>query len=333
MGVSIKDIALALNLSKTTVSWILSGKGEAKGFSESTIKQVKKYAQDVNYRPNLLARSLSLGTTNTIGLIIPSIGDTFYAQMAQAIEREAEKHNYVLTVCSSEGNSARETQLIQTLRSKQVDGLIIAPAKKSQIGINVLLHDSFPFVLIDRYFPELETNYIIVDNGDSSYRLVHDMIEKGSKKVVLMTTDVHLFVMNQRIEGYKKALNDGGIEYDDRLCKQVSRTDYESDVKKKLDELFEEVPDVDAFYFSTHYLALETIRYFIHRGIDYHRRFKMACFHNTIALDILAPEMAIARMPIEEMGVKAVDILIGNIKQTVKSCQGIILKNTLYGLE
>lgn len=333
MGVSIKDIALALNLSKTTVSWILSGKGEAKGFSESTIKQVKKYAQDVNYRPNLLARSLSLGTTNTIGLIIPSIGDTFYAQMAQAIEREAEKHNYVLTVCSSEGNSARETQLIQTLRSKQVDGLIIAPAKKSQIGINVLLHDSFPFVLIDRYFPELKTNYIIVDNGDSSYRLVHDMIEKGSKKVVLMTTDVHLFVMNQRIEGYKKALNDCRIEYDERLCKQVLRTDYESDVINKLDELFEEVPDVDAFYFSTHYLALETIRYFIHRGIDYHRRFKMACFHNTIALDILAPEMSIARMPIEEMGAKAVDILIGNIKQAVQSCQGVILKNTLYGVE
>lgn len=333
MGVSIKDIALALNLSKTTVSWILSGKGESRGFSEATIKQVKKYAQDVNYRPNLLARSLSLGTTNTIGLIIPSIGDTFYAQMAQAIEREAEKHNYVLTVCSSEGNSARETQLIQTLRAKQVDGLIIAPAKKSQVGINVLLHDSFPFVLIDRYFPELETNYIIVDNEDSSYQLVRNLIKRGCKKVALMTTDVHLFVMNQRIEGYKKALSDTGLIYDDKLCKQISRIDYEVDIIKKLDELFDESPDVDAFYFSTHYLALETIRYFIDRGIDYHHKFGMACFHNTIALDILAPEMAIARMPIEEMGVKAVDILLSNIKQTVKSCQGIILKNSLYGIE
>ena len=88
MKVSIKDIAQALNLSKATVSWILSA-GPAKGFSDTTIKRVKDYAESVNYRPNLLARSLSLGTTNTIGLIIPFIGDTFYAQLVQAIESEA----------------------------------------------------------------------------------------------------------------------------------------------------------------------------------------------------------------------------------------------------
>ena len=70
MKVSIKDIAQALNLSKATVSWILSGQGPAKGFSDTTIKRVKDYAESVNYRPNLLARSLSLGTTNTIGLVI-----------------------------------------------------------------------------------------------------------------------------------------------------------------------------------------------------------------------------------------------------------------------
>ena len=89
MKVSLKDIAQALNLSKATVSWILSGQGPAKGFSEATIKRVKEYAESVNYRPNLLARSLSLGVTNTIGLIIPFIGDTFYAQLVQAIEAEA----------------------------------------------------------------------------------------------------------------------------------------------------------------------------------------------------------------------------------------------------
>ena len=103
MKVSIKDIAQALSLSKATVSWILSGQGPAKGFSD-----VKEYAESVNYRPNLLARSLSLGTTNTIGLIIPFIGDTFYAQLVQAIESEAARNKYVLIVCSSEGDGDKE---------------------------------------------------------------------------------------------------------------------------------------------------------------------------------------------------------------------------------
>lgn len=82
MGVSIKDIATALNLSKATVSWILSGQGKAKGFSPKTIKRVEEYASSVNYRPNLVARSLSLGFSKTLGLIIPFLRDSFYAQLA-----------------------------------------------------------------------------------------------------------------------------------------------------------------------------------------------------------------------------------------------------------
>ena len=135
MKVSIKDIAQALNLSKATVSWILSGQGPAKGFSDTTIKRVKDYAESVNYRPNLLARSLSLGTTNTIGLIIPFIGDTFYAQLVQAIESEAARNKYVLIVCSSEGDGDKEYELVKMLRSKQVDGIVIAPTKVSRKGV------------------------------------------------------------------------------------------------------------------------------------------------------------------------------------------------------
>lgn len=333
MGNSIKDIALALDLSKTTVSWILSGKGEARGFNENTIKRVKRYAEEINYRPNLLARSLSLGTTNTIGLIVPSIGDTFYAQIAQAIEREAEKHKSVLTICSSEGDNERELHLIHTLRAKQVDGLIIAPTKKTQIGINELLHDSFPFVLVDRYFPELNTNYIIVDNETTSYKLVKCLAEKGCKKIAFVAADMHLLVMKRRSEGYKRALEEADIAFDSSLCLQISRINYKDDTLKNLDQLFKQHADVDAFYFATHYLALEAIRYFIDKRIDYHCLFKMACFHDTIALDILAPEMLISRMPIEEMGAKAVDILIQHIKQPSMNAQGFVLENTLYGVD
>lgn len=155
MKVSLKNIAEALNLSKATVSWILSGQGEAKGFSEATIKRVKDYAESVNYRPNLLARSLSLGTSNTIGLIIPFLGDTFYAQLASAIELEAARNKYALIVCSSEGDGDKEFELIRTLKAKQVDGVIIAPTKVSKKGIDLLSEETFPYVLVDRYYPNL----------------------------------------------------------------------------------------------------------------------------------------------------------------------------------
>lgn len=327
MKVSIKDIAQALNLSKATVSWILSDQGPAKGFSESTIKRVKEYAESVNYRPNLLARSLSLGTTNTIGLIIPFIGDTFYAQLVQAIEYEAVRNKYVLIVCSSEGDGEKEYELIKMLRSKQVDGLVIAPTKVSKKGINLLLKDKFPFVLVDRYFPNVDSNYVIVNNSRCCYDLVYHLVKKGAKKIALVTTDVHLYVMKQRIDGYRKALRDLGATNDLELEIFVERQNYKNDMIEKLDCLFAEVPDVDGFFFSTHYLALEAIRYFINHHIDYHTRFHMGCFHETNALDILSPEMSISRMPIEEMGIQAIRMLLENIRDKDFKPKGVVLDN------
>lgn len=329
MLISMKDIAEALNLSKTTISWILSGKGKERGFNEETIKLVTDYAKKINYQPNLLARSLSLGATNTIGLIVPFIGDTFYAQIAQAVETEAIKRNYLLTICSSEGNSDHEIDLIRILRSKQVDGLIIAPTKNSFSEIKKLRKDSFPFVLIDRYFPKLETNYIVVDNEESSFLMVMHMLRKKCRKIALLTSDTHLLVMNLRMKGYKSAIEKANAVDDEELILQIQRNDYKNDTIKQLEKLFRKHPDVDGFYFATHYLALEAIRYFLEKKIDYRNKFVLACFHETQALDILAPEMLIACMPIEDIGQKAIEILLDNIKLRTLPPKHLMLNNKL----
>ena len=329
MKVSLKDIAQALNLSKATISCILSGQGEVKGFSEATIKRVKEYADSVNYRPNQVARSLSLGTSNTLGLIIPFIGDTFYAQLAQSVETEAARNNYALFVCSSEGDGDKEYKLIQMLKSKQVDGIIVAPTKVSRKGIDLLTKDSLPFVLVDRYYPNIATNYVIVNNCQSSYDLVYHIGKKGAKKIVLLTTDVHLYVMKQRIEGYRKALRDLNLSNDLSLEVFVDRQNYKIDIADKLDYLFSELSDVDGFFFSTHYLALEAIRYFIERNIDYKNKFQMGSFHEMTSLDILAPRMSISRMPIHEMGVESVKILLENIQDKEAEYKAIVLNNEL----
>lgn len=312
MSVSIKDIANALNLSKATVSWILSGQGESKGFSEKTIKRVKEYAKSVNYRPNLVARSLSLGFSKTLWLVIPFLRDSYYAQMAYYIEKEAAKNGYSLIVCSSEGDGNKEYELIYTLIAKRVDGLIIAPTKTEVKGIKYLQKLDIPFVLVDRYYQNMETNYVIVDNFGSAYELVEALVNKGAEKIATLVTDAHLFVMKQRVEGYSAALREAGVKEDFALKVFVDRQNYRVDIDEKLDCLFREVPDVDGFFFTTHYLAMAAIRYMVKRGVDYHR-FKMGVFHTMAGLDVLAPEMAATVFPIEELGAEAVDILLANI--------------------
>lgn len=131
MGASLKDIACKLNLSKTTISWVLSGQGDKKGISAETQSRVLACARSLAYEPNLLARSLNTGVSKTIGLILPSISDTFFAHIADRIESEAEREGYSLMIAGSNSETERENALIRLFRSKKVDGIIIAPADAS----------------------------------------------------------------------------------------------------------------------------------------------------------------------------------------------------------
>lgn len=315
MGVTIKDIANELNLSKTTVSFVLSGIGSEKGISTTTQEKILQYAKEIDYQPNLLARSLYSGISNTIGVIVPSIGDMFYAELVKEIEIEAKKKGYIITICSSERDVFQEVKMIRMLKAKQVDGLIIAPTEHCESEILLLLKENFPFVLVDRFFPKLKTNYVVIDDKETSFILVNHLIKKGKKKIALITTDTHITAIDLRTEGYKKALNDANIQFDPNLYCEVKRNDYLNNIILVLDNLLNNNPDIDAFYFTAHYLASETIIYFFKRGISINQ-FGLACIHENQILDTLAPNMNVARIPIENMGCEAVDILINDMKTT-----------------
>lgn len=311
MRPSLKDIAKELNLSKTTVSWVLSGMAQEKGISESTAKRVIECAKELNYQPNLLARSLNTGSTKTIGLILPSISDSFYSEVAREIELEARKNGYSLMIGSSESDVNREDEILKLFKAKVVDGIIIAPTRRSEVEIRRLIAESYPLVTIDRYFPDLDASYIIINNRDSSYMLTKHLLNKGCEKVAIITTNSYLKTMDQRRVGYEDALREANIEPDPDLYGEVNFEGYEKNIYKILDGIFMATPDVDAFFFTTHILALETFQYFHDKGIK--PDFEFASIHEEPIFKVIAPRINIARMPIEDIGRNAVNILIEHI--------------------
>ena len=187
---------------------MLSGQGNKKGISAETQNRVFACARELAYEPNLLARSLNTGISKTIGLILPSISDSFYAHIAHQIESEAEKEGYSLMIASSNSEIERENAMIRLFRSKKVDGMIIAPTKISKREISRLVESRYPVLLFDRYFPEMRVNYVIINNEESSYKLVRHLIDKGFRKIAIITTNPHLLTMDMRREGYANALSD-----------------------------------------------------------------------------------------------------------------------------
>lgn len=312
MGASLKDIAKKLNISITTVSWVLSNQGTQKRISKVTQDKIWQCAKELNYRPNLLARGLNTGMTGTIGLILPSISDSFYSHVAKTIELEAENYGYTLMIGSSESELERENRIIQMFKSKQIDGLIIAPTKYSKAEIKLLCEESYPFVLFDRYFEDLETNYILINNEECSYELVHKLILDGNRKIAILLTNPHLKIMEMRLNGYKRALNEAGIAFDPDLCGIVEFADFEKNIGAVLDNILERRPDIDSIFFVTHVLAMDTFSYFQERQINL-SDLDMACIHEIPAFHLLVPHMKIAKMPVMEIGRNAVRILHQNI--------------------
>lgn len=157
MKTSLKNIADTLKLSKTTVSWVLSGVGDKKGISKETQQRVLKCAKELNYEPNLLARGLNTGLSGTIGLILPSISDTFYSKVATEVEKAADKLGYSIMISSSNSEIEKEDKIVRLFKAKQVDGIIMAPTKVSKVETQKLIKQHYPFVLFDRYFHELDS--------------------------------------------------------------------------------------------------------------------------------------------------------------------------------
>jgi len=151
----ISDIAKALGVSVTTVSFILNDKAKEKRISESLTKRVLDYVKKVGYKPNELAKSLRTGKTKIIGLIIEDISNPFFGNIARLIETKVYEQGYRIIYCSTNNDSEKTKELIGMFKDRQVDGFIITPSEGIEDTISNLIQSNVPVVLFDRYLPDV----------------------------------------------------------------------------------------------------------------------------------------------------------------------------------
>ena len=151
---SIKDIASALNVSVTTVSFIINGKAKEKRISEKVTKKVLAYIDEINYKPNQLAQSLRTGQSKIIVFMVEDISNYFFARLARIIEDIAYEKGYKVLFCSNDNEDKKSEELIALFKDRQVDGYIIIPSSGIKGTIKNLLDENIPLILFDRYFED-----------------------------------------------------------------------------------------------------------------------------------------------------------------------------------
>ncbi|GAB4018524.1 LacI family DNA-binding transcriptional regulator [Spirosoma koreense] len=326
---SLKDIAQKAGVSTALVSYVLNGKEKESRVGQEIASKIKQIAKDLHYQPNHLAKSLRSGKTHTIGLIIADISNPFFANIARVVEDEAKRNGYTVIIGSSDENADKSRDLLNVLINRQVDGFIIVSSEDSAEQVQDLKERNIPFVLLDRYFPDIQTDFVSTDHYKAAYDAANHLIISGYKRIGMIAYKSQLFHMQERIRGYVDALKDHKIPLQKACLKKVRITNIEQEVKAAIDELTTMERSVDALIFATYSLAINGLKYFNELRLKVPDDVAIVSFGQAEVFDLYYCPITYLKQPIGLLGQTAVGLLVDKIKDNQKGPAQILMKAEL----
>ncbi|WP_312138594.1 LacI family DNA-binding transcriptional regulator [Sphingobacterium sp.] len=315
----ISDIAKTLGVSVTTVSFILNGKAKEKRISESLTKRVLEYVKKVGYKPNQLAQSLRTGQSKILGLIVEDISNPFFSNIAKYIERIAYENGYHIIYCSMDNDPTKAKELIQLFYDRQVDGYIITPPEGLEDTLSNLNKNNVPLVLFDRYVPQLETHYVVLDNFNGAFEATKHLLDNPkNKKVGFVSLYSNQTQMRDRLEGYMKAIDD----YQQQAYIKKVRLD--EDEESAVEQLYEFIHDnnLDAVLFATNYLAIDGLKAVKENGIKLPN---MVAFDDHTLFKLHDPDISVVTQDTVAIANELIHTLLNEIKGKNKELQKIVI--------
>ena len=308
--ISLKDIATAAGVSPALASFVLNGKGKEYRVNEETAQRILKIANDLNYQPNLAAKSLRSGRTKTIGLVVSDISNPFFSQLARLLEDEATKRGYTVLFGSSDEDANKMSRVASNLINKGVDGLIVVPCENSEKYMSSLANNSIPVVLFDRYFPDLNISYVALNNYGAAYPATRHLLSSGYESPCIVAYDINLIHMKDRVRGYKQAMEEAGKK------KQVTVLYLKQDsLRKSAERILPKALEngTDAFLFGTNMISLACLYVLKEmQDIDLHK-LGLVGFDGSPVFDFFCVPISYVQQPVSMLVQKALEILIDNI--------------------
>lgn len=308
--VTLKDISLRTGYTINTVSRALKGKDD---IAEPTRKLITDTAKELGYIGNSLAGALRSGVTRTIAVIISDVSNPLFGIMAKEIEAELRKKNYCTFVLNTNEKYELEEQAIYLALSKKVDGIILCPTQRKKDDLDLLRAQGIPFVLMGRRFAEYPADYVIWDDVKGGYLATSHLIERGHREILFLNGPKYISSAQDRLEGYKKALSENGIDFSDKLVKEIKITSKScTEIIKKL--INDGIKFTSVFAFSD-LIAWETIEALNRLGYNVPQDIAVAGFDNIQSKLHLPFPLTTVSSPKVKMAHKAVEVLLNKINE------------------
>lgn len=327
--VTIHEIAKILNIDSSTVSRALTGSDRV---SEKTKKRVLEKAKELGYRPNLLASNLRQNKSNTIGVVVPRISRHFFSTTISGIEEMAYNRGFNVVISQSLEKLNRERKIVNNLFSNRVDGILISVSMETERSphLSVLEQSGLPIVFFDRHCPDMkDSNRVLVDDFNGAYKAVKHLIENNCKKIVHFAGPQTLEIYKNRFAGYKKALADSGIVYDEDLV-LISNL-LQDDGIKMAKQLLDAHPHFDAIFAANDMAAIGAMKYLKTIGKRIPEDIALVGFSNEPISEMMEPTLTTLDQFGFKIGKISCELLLNKIqsKNDVSESKTIILKPKL----
>ena len=325
--ITIYDIAKALNISPSTVSRGLKNHPHIR---KETKKSIIAKAREMGYQQNKFASNLRQKHTNTIGVVVPKLDSYFMATVISGIEKITAQNGYGLIISQSQESWKKEISCISTLFNSRVDGLLVSLAfdTKNLEHFNILLNKDIPVVFFDRVTDCNGCISIVIDNYKAGYEATSHLIEQGCKRIVHIGGNLLRNVYSERFRGYKQALTDNKIEFEQNLIVICDMSGQAStDAAKKILKM---LPRPDGIFTSNDTTAVATMVELERAGVIIPDEIAVVGFNNDPISQVIRPNLTTVDYPARQIGEIAATSLINKLKNSESAnFSTIILKHDL----
>jgi len=324
-----KELAKLAGVSSGTVSNVISG---STNVSERSRQKVLEAIRVLNYQPNLIARSLKTNRTHTLGIVVPDITIPFFPKIIRGAECAARERGYFLIVLDSEGNPLRETDMIALLMAQRVEGILLVTAGGQELSSERLasLTSSSPVVCLDRLPMDLDVDSVCVDDCGAAEMAISHLMGMGHTEIAIITGPLTLQNEQERLRGYRQALQKNGIPVQSSLIWDGS-FDQEHVARMCQNGLLRPTNRPSALFATNGVTGLAALRSLYNVGLRTPKDFSFVTFDEITAEDFFRPGITSVVQPTFDMGYQAVEVLLRRIdkEETESSREKIRLPATL----
>ena len=332
--VTLRDVAVAAQVSKATAARSLGDYGAVRA---EVRERVRRMAAQLGYRPNAVARMMSTGRSNTIGMVVGDIQNPFFAQAARGASDAADAAGYELILSNSDEAGALEAKAIGVQLDKRVDGLLIAPASsRNGDALRAVVASGRPFVLFDRTVPELDADAVIADNRRGARVLTRLLTDAGHRRIAFLSTLEHpggyrrgdvlsISSVADRVAGFEQAMRDAGAEQSAVVRLGAPR----EDVEPVAVEVLAGGARVTAIVASDSLIALAVYRACRDLGLRIPEDVSLVAFDDADWTGLVEPGITVMAQPMHAIGAEAAGILLRRIVGAAEDPQVRVLEQEL----